>query len=57
MTKKTPGSSKFTLSEARERIDGIDREIQNLIGERANWARQAGEATGPLKAAVDYYPP
>ncbi len=57
MSKKTSPKSKFTLAEARERIDGIDREIQNLIGERANWARQVGEAKGPLKAAVEYYRP
>lgn len=45
------------LSEARERIDGIDRQIQALIAERARWARQVGKAKGPLKAAVDYYRP
>ena len=42
---------------ARERIDGIDRQIQELIAERARWARQVGKAKGPLKAAVDYYRP
>ena len=57
MSKKSPPKSKFTLAEARERIDAIDRNIQTLIGERANWARQVGEAKGPLKAAVDYYRP
>ena len=45
------------LSEVRERIDGIDRQIQALIAERAGWARQVGKAKGPLKAAVDYYRP
>jgi chorismate mutase/prephenate dehydratase len=45
------------LGEVRGRIDSIDREIQNLIGERARWAQQVGKAKGPLKAAVDYYRP
>ena len=45
------------LAAARERIDGIDRQIQELIAERARWARQVGKAKGPLKAAVDYYRP
>ena len=45
------------LAEARERIDGIDRQIQALIAERAGWARRVGTAKGKLKAAVDYYRP
>ncbi len=45
------------LAEARERIDGIDRHIQELIAERAGWAQRVGKAKGPLKAAVDYYRP
>lgn len=45
------------LSEVRERIDGIDRQIQGLIAERARWAQQVGRAKGPLKAAIDYYRP
>jgi chorismate mutase/prephenate dehydratase len=45
------------LTEVRERIDGIDRQIQSLIAERARWAQQVGKAKGPLKAAVDYYRP
>ena len=45
------------LAEARQRIDGIDRQIQELIAERAGWAHQVGKAKGPLKAAVDYYRP
>src|SRR5699024_1385534 len=48
---------KFTLGEARERIDAIDRHIQELIGERARWAHQVGRAKGKLAAAVDYYRP
>ncbi|MEP6483687.1 MAG: chorismate mutase, partial [Rudaea sp.] len=53
--KKT--AAPFSLSDARSRIDGIDRTIQELIAERAGWARQVGKAKGPLKAAVDYYRP
>jgi chorismate mutase/prephenate dehydratase len=45
------------LSTARERIDGIDRQIQELIAERAGWAQRVGKAKGPLKAAIDYYRP
>ncbi len=45
------------LAEVRERIDGIDRQIQALIAERAGWAQQVGKAKGPLKAAIDYYRP
>jgi len=45
------------LSEVRARIDGIDRQIQTLISERAQFAQQVGRAKGPLKAAVDYYRP
>ena len=46
-----------TLAEARASIDGIDRQIQQLIAERARWAQQVGHAKGPLKAALDYYRP
>jgi chorismate mutase/prephenate dehydratase len=45
------------LAEVRDRIDGIDRTIQQLIAERAQWAQQVGKAKGPLKAAIDYYRP
>jgi chorismate mutase/prephenate dehydratase len=45
------------LAEVRVQIDGIDRRIQELIAERANWARQVGKAKGKLAAAVDYYRP
>src|SRR5262249_52727273 len=47
----------MNLADVRSRIDGIDRQIQELIAERAGWARQVGKAKGPLKAAVDYYRP
>ena len=47
----------MSLADARQRIDGIDRHIQELIAERARWAHQVGKAKGPLKAAIDYYRP
>ena len=47
----------LNLADARARIDGIDRQIQELIAERAGWAQMVGKAKGPLKAAVDYYRP
>lgn len=47
----------LVLAEVRQRIDGIDLQIQGLIAERARWAQQVGKAKGPLKAAVDYYRP
>ncbi|HEY0502260.1 MAG TPA: chorismate mutase, partial [Lysobacter sp.] len=45
------------LAVLRERIDGIDRHIQELIAERAQFANQVGKAKGKLAAAVDYYRP
>ncbi|MDO5504699.1 MAG: prephenate dehydratase [Pseudoxanthomonas suwonensis] len=53
----TTGAAKPDLGEVRARIDGIDRTIQQLIAERARWARQVGKAKGKLAAAVDYYRP
>ncbi|MFC4727958.1 prephenate dehydratase [Coralloluteibacterium thermophilus] len=45
------------LAQVRERIDAIDRQIQALIAERAQYALQVGKAKGKLAAAVDYYRP
>jgi chorismate mutase/prephenate dehydratase len=45
------------LAEVRARIDAIDRQIQALIAERAEFALQVGKAKGKLAAAVDYYRP
>ncbi|MCH6485265.1 prephenate dehydratase [Pseudoxanthomonas sp. LH2527] len=45
------------LSDVRAKIDGIDRQIQSLIAERARFAHQVGKAKGKLAAAVDYYRP
>ena len=52
-----PAETKPDLAQVREQIDGIDRRIQELIAERANWAHQVGKAKGKLAAAVDYYRP
>lgn len=54
---KASASAKPDLGEVRTRIDGIDRRIQELIAERAQWAQQVGKAKGKLAAAVDYYRP
>ena len=50
-------TDKPDLAQVRARIDGIDRQIQALIAERANFAHQVGQAKGKLAAAVDYYRP
>ncbi len=49
--------AKPVLSDVRAKIDQIDRSIQALIAERANFAHQVGKAKGKLAAAVDYYRP
>jgi chorismate mutase / prephenate dehydratase len=48
---------KPTLSQVRERIDSIDRQIQELISERANWAREVARVKGEGLSAIDYYRP
>ena len=45
------------ISEVRARIDEIDRQIQALINERAEFAKQIGVSKGELAKAVDYYRP
>lgn len=45
------------LSEMRERIDSIDRQIQQLISERAQHARTVAEVKGSGLSAIDYYRP
>lgn len=52
-----PSAAKPDLAAVRTEIDGIDRQIQKLIAERAGWAQQVGRAKGKLAAAVDYYRP
>jgi chorismate mutase/prephenate dehydratase len=53
----SPDAKQLDLAAVRAQIDGIDREIQSLIADRAQWARQVGKAKGKLAAAVDYYRP
>ncbi len=57
MAKKTDPDVRLSLPDLRQRIDAVDRQIQELIAERAGYARQVGVAKGPLKAAIDYYKP
>jgi chorismate mutase / prephenate dehydratase len=45
------------LQEVRAQIDGLDRQIQELITQRASWASKVRAAKGELKAAVEYYRP
>ncbi|HEY5971269.1 MAG TPA: prephenate dehydratase [Pseudoxanthomonas sp.] len=52
-----PVALKPDLADVRTRIDGIDRQIQSLIADRAAFALQVGKAKGKLAAAVDYYRP
>ncbi len=52
-----PAIAALDLSQLRDRIDGLDRHIQALIAERAQFAGQVGRAKGKLAAAVDYYRP
>jgi len=51
------GVARPDLDAVRAQIDGIDHQIQTLIAERAQFARQVGKAKGKLAAAVDYYRP
>src|SRR5687768_7409311 len=55
--KKKTSNTQPDLAAVRAQIDGIDREIQTLIAERALWARQVGKAKGKLAAAIEYYRP
>src|ERR1700739_3167368 len=48
---------KTSLAEVRDRIDSIDRQIQELISERANWAREVARVKGEGLSAIDYYRP
>ena len=52
-----PTGKPLDLAEVRAQIDGIDRTIQALIAQRAQFARQVGSAKGKLAAAVEYYRP
>lgn len=52
-----PVATAPVLADVRAHIDGIDRQIQGLIADRAAYALQVGKAKGKLAAAVDYYRP
>ena len=45
------------ISDVRQHIDEIDRQIQALINERAKFAQQIGVSKGEMAEAVDYYRP
>ncbi|MFC5741235.1 prephenate dehydratase [Dyella tabacisoli] len=45
------------LTQVRERIDSIDKQIQELISERANWAQEVAKVKGEGLSAIDYYRP
>ena len=49
--------NKTSLTDVRQRIDSIDRQIQELISERANWAREVAKVKGEGLSAIDYYRP
>ena len=54
---KASKAPKPDISDVRDRIDEIDRQIQSLINERAEFAQQIGISKGELAEAVDYYRP
>ena len=53
MADETPPGQGPDLQGLREQIDGIDRQIQALIAERAQFARQVGKSKDKLAAAVE----
>ena len=52
--RKKPAKAKdsLQLSEVRAQIDGLDRQIQDLITQRATWAQKVRAAKGELKAVI-----
>jgi len=54
---KAPAANPQKLQEVRAQIDGIDRQIQELITQRATWASKVRAAKGEMRAAVEYYRP
>src|ERR1700742_3491119 len=48
---------KTSLADVRDRIDSIDKQIQGLISERANWAQEVAKVKGEGLSAIDYYRP
>ena len=45
---------KLSLEKVRDRIDSIDRQIQELIAERAPWAQEVARVKGEGLSAIDY---
>lgn len=56
MSRQVKQAGEPTLEKLREQIDGIDRQIQNLISDRARCAKQVGELKG-LTDKADFYRP
>ena len=47
-----------SLEPIRRQIDEIDRQVQELLGQRATLARQVGASKdGPKQTALDFYRP
>lgn len=61
MNEAKPGSnsspSPTHLGQLREQIDQLDRNIQELISQRARLALEVGAVKGPQRQPVDYYRP
>lgn len=53
----TDSKAKLDLSNLRSKIDQLDIDIQSLINERAEIARQVALAKGSEVATIDYYRP
>ena len=47
----------LNLGDLRQRIDQLDKDIQELISERARVALAVGACKGPQQQPVDYYRP
>lgn len=56
MARRPKQADTRSLDELREKIDGIDRQIQALISDRARCAREIGEIKG-LTQKADFYRP
>ena len=56
MARQPKSAQAPSLESLREQIDSIDRQIQSLIGQRADCARTVGEIKG-LTEKADYYRP
>jgi len=57
MTAKKKDRNSEQLGKARQEIDRLDEQIQNLISQRAQLALQVRQSKGKFPNAVDYYRP